>query len=173
MGMGFSFGVMSVWNETEVEAAPHCECAKCHCILKWFILCYVNFSSMKINNKSNGFEEPPKAPGALVSQSDCGHLAGWEAKVGGLWWHWHPTLGSGPDGHGAPRPGEASLSLASLLWIRAMNRISGYQAGGRGLNCDTAQLPHTRQARGPALRMQAHPLLTNSLILCSLPLKGK
>lgn len=43
MGMGFPFGVMSVWGETEVEAAPHCDCAKCHCLSKWFALCYVTF----------------------------------------------------------------------------------------------------------------------------------
>lgn len=43
MGMGFPFGVMSVWGETEVEAVPHCDCAKCHCLSKWFALCYVTF----------------------------------------------------------------------------------------------------------------------------------
>lgn len=160
MGMGFPSGVMSVWNETEVEAAPHCECAECHGVSKWFVLCYVNFGSIKkkikiiINNESNGFEEPPNAPRALVSQSDSGHLADWEAKVGypavalasraGLW----PRL---------PWCSEAPFNLASLLWTRVMNWISGYQPGGQGLNCDTAQLPSVRQARGPALWMQSSP----------------
>lgn len=84
-----------------------------------------------------------------MPQSDSGHLAGRGATADGPWWPWHRTLGSGPDCHGAQRPGEAPLSLASLLWTRVMNRISGYQARHQGLNCDSAQLPSGRQARRP------------------------
>lgn len=36
---GFSFGTM-FWNETEMGVAQHCEG------IKWFILCYMNFTSI-------------------------------------------------------------------------------------------------------------------------------
>lgn len=95
-----------------------------------------------------------------MPQSDSGHLAGRGATADGPWWPWHRTLGSGPDCHGAQRPGEAPLSLVSLLdqgdelGQRVPSRAPRFE-----LRLSTA--PQSAPGTAPRHGMQAHPLLTN------------